>query len=386
MIKSLALFLFCILITIIWYISPIMKPFSKLSGKYQVGSNVLYFIDRKRLETFSEKSDDKRIIVGHIFFPIDNISNLKKMRYLGDKMPVFQKIFSKHYSIPKWLTKIFFRNILTNTYLNGSISQTKSKYPVILFSHGLLGLPSDMYLTLLENLANHGYIAIGIDHSYLNLITIHPNGEIISSENLAKKFEKMSPDEQKEFQNEAIDIYKDDIKFVLDELEKINWDKNSQFYDRLDLKNICVMGHSAGGTASIEVCRGDNRCKAAIDLDGWYDQVIGHEPLTQPLLLLFGSKSIEVNEPTLKYLERKQLTREQYFEREKKIADHRKELCSVPQCLLQILPNISHGDFGDEVLLKWPLRSWNEPASYETILVINEAIVEFLNKHLENEK
>ena len=63
----------------------------------------------------------------------------------------------------------------------------------------------------------------------------------------------------------------------------------------------------------------DKRCKAAIDLDGWYDHIIGMQPLGKPLLLIFGSKSIEIAEPTADYLKRKEITREQYYEREKSI-------------------------------------------------------------------
>lgn len=70
--------------------------------------------------------------------------------------------------------------------------------------------------------------------------------------------------------------------------------------------------------------------------------------------------------------------------REKKIADVRKELCAVPQCSFQILSNVSHGDFDDGTLLKWPFRSWDEPDSYKTILLINKTLLEFFDKHLKN--
>jgi hypothetical protein len=83
------------------------------------------------------------------------------------------------------------------------------------------------------------------------------------------------------------------------------------------------------------------------------------------------------------YLKRKQLTREHYFEREQKIAEHRKELCTNPNCSIVILPGIAHGDFGDGILLKWPLRSWNDVDSYKTIAIINETVLRFLDKYLE---
>ena len=112
--------------------------------------------------------------------------------------------------------------------------------------------------------------------------------------------------------------------------------KAVSFTNHLDLDRVGVMGHSAGGTAAIEFCRIDKRCKAGVDLDGWYDQAIGHEPLQQPLLLMFGSKSLEVTELSTEYLKRKELTRERYYEREQNIADHKKELCKNKNCSMII--------------------------------------------------
>lgn len=382
MIKSALLASIIGLVASLWYALPLLKPFPQLSGSSAVGIKTVYFTDDKRAELFSKSPTDKRTIVGHIFFPANNDKNLQKAPYLDSKMPFFLNIFSSHFRIPKELAHLFFRNIKTNAYRNAPLANTKSTYPVVLFSHGLLGMPSDMYTVLLEDLASHGYIVIGIDHPYLNMLTLYSNGKAVTCGELAKEFERMSPSEQKKFQNEAIDVYKADIQFMLDQLALMNQDQNSIFYNRLDLDTIAIIGHSAGGTASIEFCRNDNRCKAAIDLDGWYDQAIGDTPLQQPLLLLFGAKSLEVTEPTSEYLKRKQLTREEYFEREKNIAEHRKNLCAAPNCLLIILPGVQHGDFGDNILLKWPFRGWNDADPYTTITLINKTILQFLNTYL----
>lgn len=193
----------------------------------------------------------------------------------------------------------------------------------------------------------------------------------------------MKSAEQKDFQTDAIEIYKADMKFALDQLADFNSQNNNIFYHRLDLDHVAVMGHSAGGTASIEFCRVDNRCKAAINLDGWYDHVIGNEPIKRPLLLLFAEKSLEISEPTSEYLKRKSLTREQYFEREKNISAHRKALCNTFNCTMEIIPQATHTDFEDTVLLKWPLRSWNAVDSHDTLELINGHIMKFLHENLD---
>lgn len=365
----------------LWYISPIIKPFPPLTGTYAVGLETLYFTNQQQAKLL-ETADTSVAIVGHMFFPADDNTELAKSPYFGFKKRIFLEKFSAFFGLPKWVTQLLFRNIVTHAYADASVSLAKKSYPVVLFSHGLLGSSADMYSVLLAELASHGYIVIGLDHPYFNWVTLSSDGTAVDSDALARTFEKMSPMDQKEFQTQAIGIYKRNIGQVLDQLTILNQDKKSKLYHRLDLDRVGLLGHSAGGTASLEFCRNDNRCKAVIDLDGWYDQVIGYEPLKQPTLLIFGSKSVKVSEPTAEYLKRKELSREEYFKREQNIAEHRRQFCASPLCSMIVLPDVAHGDFGDSIFLKWPLRSWHDADSYKTINQINERILNFLNQHL----
>ncbi|GMU19756.1 MAG: esterase [Candidatus Babeliales bacterium] len=366
----------------LWYCCPAFKPFPKPTGNYEVGTTSLELTDQSRKEIYSENSDDNRKLSVRFYYPTQITSESTKYPYLGKKMPYFQQYIANQYHLTNATTKLLFGNITTHAYENVPLAEANKKYPVILFSHGLLGFPSDTSAVILENLASHGYIVAAIDHPYFNGLTLYQDGKVVTSQKLSEQFNKMRWPQQKEFQTQAIEIYKADFKFFIDELAKLNIDPNSIFYNRLDLNRIAVMGHSAGGTASIEFCRADTRCKAAINLDGWYDQVIGHEPIKQPLLLIFAEKSLEVIEPTPEYLKRKELTRDQYFEREKNIAEHRKALCNTPNCKTVIIPGTTHSDFDDMMLLKWPFRSWNAIDPYKTLELVNSSIVQFLNIHL----
>jgi dienelactone hydrolase len=376
--RPFALVLLCLLM-IFWYFSPILKLLPHPSGPYAIGIQTLPLIDQRRSEQFAPRA--KRAVMAHIWYPAQ-IQEGTQYPYLGNLMPLFKKTFAQMYGIPNWLSNFLWRNIYTHAYADLPVAQKQTSYPVILFSHGLLGLSTQMYASIIENLASHGYIVVGIDHPYFNILTQLPDGSIASSLALNAQFQKMNQTEQNIFLSKAIDVYKADFAFVLDELKKLNQNKNSIFYTKFDLERIGVMGHSAGGTASIEFCRMDERCKAAVDLDGWYDHVIGQEPIEKPLLLLFGQKSIEVAEPSAEYLQRKELTRDQYFEREANIAKHKKALCSEQQCSMIIIPEATHDDFGDGVLLKWPLRPWHAADSYKMLEQINERLVEFFVTYL----
>lgn len=364
----------------LWYVSPILKPFPIPTGPYAVGTMRMELHDVSRKEIYSDNPDDIRKVVVNFFYPTHKFLQ-EKQNYLSDKIDAFTFLVAQHYAMPQWLIKKMF-TIKTNAYTNAPLAKNITQYPIVLFSHGLLGMPSDMYISLLENLASNGYIIVAIDHPYFNFLTRYNDGTIASSAGLQTQFQQMSIDEQKKFQSKAINIYKDDIQFILDQLILFNEDQNTVFYHKLDLNVIGVMGHSAGGTAAIELCRIDHRIKACIDLDGWYDHIIGNTPIEQPLLLMFGSKSIEITEPTTKYLKRKQLSRDEYYAREEKIAEHRKTLCNSLTCEMITIANASHEDFGDEVFLKWPLRRRSAPDAYWLIQTINNHCLQFFKKYL----
>lgn len=364
----------------LWYVSPILKPFPQPTGLYSIGTQSLYFVDEHRAEEYSSDTE-KRAVVVRLWYP-STVDQGARYPYFGNKMPLLQKMLAGFYNIPCWASSLVWRGIMTHAYSDAPLALTHATYSVVLFSHGLLGTPCDAYVGIIENLVSHGYIVAAIDHPYLNILTQYSDGRVVSSSKLDAQFEKMSQQEQREFQSKVIDTYKADMKFVIDQLEQLNNDAHTIFYHRLDLSKMGAMGHSAGGTASIEFCRSDMRCKLAADLDGWYDHIIGNEPLDKPLLLLFGSKSVEVAEPTPEYLKRKEITRQQYFEREEKIAEDKKELCKKPLCSIVIIPGVSHGDFSDEILLKWPLRVWSAADSYKALAMINDYLVKFLDAHL----
>ena len=242
-----------ILVFVLWYISPILKPFPIPTGPYAVGTMRMELHDVSRKEIYSDNSDEMRKVVVNFFYPAREFLQ-EKQNYLSDKIDEFAFLVAQHYAIPQWLAKRMF-TIKTNACANAQLAENTTQYPLILFSHGLLGMPSDMYISLLENLATNGYIVVAIDHSYFNFLTRYNDGTIASSAGLQAQFQQMSVDEQKKFQSKAIDIYKADMQFVLDQLIWFNEDQSTAFYYKLDLNAIGIMGHSAGGTAAIELCR-----------------------------------------------------------------------------------------------------------------------------------
>jgi pimeloyl-ACP methyl ester carboxylesterase len=357
------------------------KPFPQPTGPYQIGTTALPMVDPLRKEMYADR-DQQRTLMARLWYPTVK-RNAPLYPYLGTAMPAFQQLVAQFYGIPLWFSKWLLRGITTHAHADVECSPTTQGWPVVLFSHGLLGMPSETHISIIESIASAGYIVIGIEHPYFNVLTQYPDGRIVTSHQLNEQFSKMRPQQQREFQTAAIQTYNADMACVLNHLAILNNDSASPWSHKLNLQQVIIMGHSAGGTAAIEFCRAHPECKGAIDLDGWYDHCIGDAPLKQPLLLISGSKIDTVVEPTPEYLARKELTREQYYANEAAIVRHKRRLCQPPGCSLIELSNVDHTEFGDLILRKWPLRAWNAPDAYKTLAIINEHIVNFLKANLQ---
>jgi hypothetical protein len=94
-----------------------------------------------------------------------------------------------------------------------------------------------------------------------------------------------SIEESLRFRAAVADYKTADIKFVADQLERIN-KRSSVLAGRLELTGLGVFGHSLGGNAALEFCRKDDRCKLAVNLDGANWNEVGKVGLKKPAMII----------------------------------------------------------------------------------------------------
>ncbi|MFS4466396.1 alpha/beta hydrolase family protein [Maribacter sp. 2210JD10-5] len=101
------------------------------------------------------------------------------------------------------------------------------KYPLVIVSHGYVGSRYLMtYLT--ENLASKGYVVAAIDHTESTFRDANA------------------------FQSTLLNRPKD-IRFVIDQLEKLNSNKNDILYNLIDVSKTGIIGYSMGGYGVLNV-------------------------------------------------------------------------------------------------------------------------------------
>lgn len=229
----------------------------------KIGRTVRLIIDNKRKELLIDV-DEKRKIVISIFYPADENSNESRQAFYIDLFYPCQEEFIKRYAgkmnlAGQQVSANYLRCININTYNNIPICKKKLLYPIIIYSPGL-GMDRDSLIYNIERLVNEGYIVITLGHLYDADFTILPNGEIIEQ---AKHIVDSTLEEKEQF----INIRKEDVLFLLDELEVLN-SKDEFVMDRLDLNRIGIIGHSFGGAAVFKAASEDTRIKAVVMLDG----------------------------------------------------------------------------------------------------------------------
>ncbi|KAL0484971.1 acetylhydrolase [Acrasis kona] len=259
--------------------------------------------------------DDKKAapngLLVKIWYPIDADKlhkDVKKSRYMPKEM--FPYMWNILKPMPKVVVKTHIMNARTNSYTTNKhvqhrrtaisllhrkhyeqkpgahapyipISSQRDSYPVIIFSHGLYGVP-EHYTYICENMASNGYVVIAPYHTDgSSLAVLYPTGDhldfdayrsdfystdqIRQQDELVKK--KIGPDGKRlsfsdlaehedsyTYRNHQLKIRVRNIKSVLCKLQFLELEpKPSEFppSGHMNLDKIGIMGHSFGGATAI---------------------------------------------------------------------------------------------------------------------------------------
>jgi predicted dienelactone hydrolase len=172
-------------------------------------------------------------------------------------------------------------------------------FPVLIFSHGLVGLRLQNSSTLQE-LASWGYVVVALDHTDAAAVTVFPDGET-SFYDLAKFAVPSDVEPDITMMDEHVfPAWIADQRFVYDTLEQ--WAQDDPLLaGQLDLERIGSFGHSFGGATAVEVCRVDNRCRASVNMDGGLYGETATLHAVRPLLLMTSAESAQYMEAVDKW-------------------------------------------------------------------------------------
>jgi dienelactone hydrolase len=144
-------------------------------------------------------------------------------------------------------------------------------FPLVLFSHGGLGLETSNESLYLE-LASHGYVVAAVGHPYHALWTRDVDGRItfVNGDYFrALQQEDAGGDRQQSiaYYQEWMAVRTGDINLALDTILRQAGNGADGVYSLVDARRIGVMGHSLGGAAALAMPRQRDDIAAVIALE-----------------------------------------------------------------------------------------------------------------------
>lgn len=251
-IKTLGLLFLWVFVFLPGLIFPYYKSIQP-SGKFAVETKAFTYSDPGRIETYSDKNENRKLTV-QFWYPSD---------------------------------------------ANG-------KFPLVIFSHGSFGTITSN-VSLFTELASHGYVVGSIGHTYQRFYTTDVDGKttmLDSSFMREVSIEDAKTDKQQsfEFYTKWMTIRMGDINFVINTiLDQINNPDHDQLFELIDQSKIGVMGHSLGGSAALGIgeIRKDVSAVIALESPFMFD-IIGvkngtfiwnEKPYPLPVLNIYSENS-----------------------------------------------------------------------------------------------
>lgn len=263
--KTVASFLTLILLALATAL-PILLPVPRIaapSGPYVVGTRIYELTDDSRREIYSGKDEPRRFMI-QIWYPSEVDSSAERAPWMADAK-IYAPAIASHIGLPSFFLD-HLALVKIPAFKETVVARREKSYPVILFSHGWNGFNAQNTEQALE-LASHGYVVVGVQHTYGAVVTVFPNGDVTLNNPSA-----LPPDETPTAEYEAtaqklVNQWAGDLGYTLDFMKKQNEDSSSPFSGKLDLDLVGVYGHSTGGGAAIQFCGTDPRCKALLGMD-----------------------------------------------------------------------------------------------------------------------
>lgn len=269
---------------------PILLPVPAIpapDGPYQVGTTIYELVDSSRKELYSGKDEARRFQI-QVWYPSEPGPDDEQAQWMNHA-----DVFSRSISADILELPSFFLDHLAlvkiPAYKNSKVAEKDTGFPIILFSHGWTGFNAQNTGQALQ-LASHGYVVIGVQHTYGAVVTVFDDGTV--APNNPKALPRGAPDAEYDVAaDKLVDQWSGDLRFALDYMSEQNSDSNHLFFDALDLSLVGVYGHSTGGGAAIQFCGTDPRCKAVFGQDPFMRPVstqVLENGVTQPAFFMFS--------------------------------------------------------------------------------------------------
>ncbi|MEY9932365.1 dienelactone hydrolase [Catenulispora sp. GP43] len=258
-------------------------------GRYATGESTFRLVDDERADPWVPNQPYRELMIS-VFYPaVHTAGKPFTNQYPAAAAAAIGASLDDGNSLPTGLVNW----AATKTHSVRNAAMAPGRFPVVLYSPGA-GDPRDSNVTLVENLASQGYVVVTIDHTGEAPATEFPDGHVVGNGPLLAAFNQVGNDQAAAtvLLTKVMDVRLADTQLVLNRLSSLP----HRLTAGMNLTDIGMFGHSAGGFEAAETMYNDPRVKAGVNLDGTMEftenadgthlsQVALHG-LKQPLLLM----------------------------------------------------------------------------------------------------
>lgn len=256
------------------------------SGPHEVGTTLYELTDTSRKELYSGKDESRRFQV-QVWYPSESHPSDERAPWMNHA-EVFAPSIASSIDLPSFFLD-HLALVKIPAYKSSKVARSTEGFPVVLFSHEWDGFNAQSSGQALQ-LASHGYVVVGVQHTYGAVVTVFEDGTV--APNNPSALPREAPDEIYDpAADKLADQWAGDLDFTLDFMTQINDEPGSLFFRTLDISRTGVYGHSTGGGAAIQYCGTDSRCKALLGMDPFMRPVsteVLESGISQPAFFIFS--------------------------------------------------------------------------------------------------
>jgi dienelactone hydrolase len=241
------------------------------TGPNKVGTRVIDLVDATRSDPYHATGTRRELAV-RFWYPTALTRDCKPAPYASTRV----------WNYLAKLERVPAPQVKTNSCQDATI--TLGTHPMVVFTHGYTGTFTD-HTFLFEDLASRGYVVASVGHTYETTAVEFSDGRLAKSVLGSHIGDTWRIDGQST--SLAVAVRLSDLKFVMDELERLNVSNTSPFAGKLDLSRVALAGHSLGGLTALLGVEFDSRFRAGISIDGMMPGPL-FSPTDKPIMMLFA--------------------------------------------------------------------------------------------------
>ena len=257
-------------------------------GPHKVGFRSFEVTNPERIGVAGISYSDSTKIGLDIWYPGDEVSGYERKGWINNDPIIFEG-FEIMTGYPKGLFEHLYR-VRTNSFIGAPPSMNSSGWPIIILLLGWSSI-SELHTSLAESLASSGYLVAGIEHPGACAVVTFSDNNVyyFLGNDLLDGLPEGTRENKLRFLSEYLSR---DIDYVIEFLKEMNEDPYSDFYERLNMEDIGLYGHSGGGSVALRYALSNEEVPMVLadpTLEGFTIQELV-SGLSNPVLLMTSSE------------------------------------------------------------------------------------------------